>query len=323
MLGSGSSIFTDADDYQAHLSLLMELLVVQPGHFRARLTWVGLPRIHLLHAQEALSRVAFVSLPPDQVFITFPTDQDSRLVCDGVSLQWGEIMFHSPGERFHQRISAPGAWGVISLTLPTLMTYSRILHGWHLAIPSRGRILRLPLADRRQLLQVHGQAARVAERDLNRLAHPEVARSLEQDLIVALVTCLVSGEPRNIPASSSRRAGMLVQFEEALAASPNAAPQVSEVCSVMGISERTLRASCLQVLGMSAVQYLWLRRLKQARRALQHAGSASEAGRDVITRFGFADFRQFAKAYRKAFGELPSGDASEESPHARRRFLLF
>jgi hypothetical protein len=162
--------------------------------------------VQLLHAREVLSRVAFVSLPSDQVFVTFPTDQNSRLICDGVALQWGEILFHAPGERFHQRIAASGSWGAMSLTLPTLLTYSQILHGCRLAIPSQGRILRLPLADRRQLLQMHGQAARVAERDVNRLAHPEVARSLEQDLIVALVTSLASGEPRATSATVSRRA---------------------------------------------------------------------------------------------------------------------
>jgi AraC-like DNA-binding protein len=324
MLGSGSSIFTDADEYQAHLSLPMDLLVVQPGRFRARLTWVGLPQVHLLHAREALSRVAYVSLPPDPVFVTFPTDQASRLICDGVSLQWGDIMFHSPGERFHQRIAAPSAWGSIALTLPTLLAYSRILNGSDLAIPSRGQVLRLPLADRRQLLQVHGQAARVAERDLNRLAHPEVARSLEQDLIVALVTSLVSGEPHSSSAVSSRCAASLVQFEEALAASPNAAPQVSEICDAMGISQRALRACCLQVLGMSAAHYLCLRRLRQAWKALLKADTASEAVRDVINRYGFADFRQFATAYRRAFGENPSNGPGHASPSARRRrFLVF
>jgi AraC-like DNA-binding protein len=324
MLGSGSSIFTEADEYQAHLSLPMDLLVVQPGRFRARLTWVGLPQVHLLHAREALSRVAYVSLPPDPVFVTFPTDQASRLIYDGVSLQWGDIMFHSPGERFHQRIAAPSTWGSIALTLPTLLAYSRILNGSDLAIPARGQVLRLPLADRRQLLQVHGRAARVAERNLNRLAHPEVARSLEQDLIVALVASLVTGEPQSRSTAVSRCAAKLVQFEEALAASPNTVPQVSEICDAMGISQRALRACCLQVLGMSAADYLYLRRLRQAWQALLKADAAPEAVREVINRYRFADFRRLAAAYRRAFGEKPPDDAGHVFPNARRRrFLVF
>jgi AraC-like DNA-binding protein len=92
----------------------------------------------------------------------------------------------------------------------------------------------------------------------------------------------------------------------------------------MGISARSLRAACLQVLGMSAVQYLCLRRLKQVRQALRHAGSAPEAVRDIISQYGFADFRQFANAYRKAFGEKPPDGAGHESSDARqRRFLIF
>jgi AraC-like DNA-binding protein len=322
MLGSGTSIFTDANDYQAHLSLPMDLLVVQSGRFRAHLTWVGLPQLQMLHAREALSRVAYVSLPPDQVFVTFPTDQASRLICDGVSLQWGDIMFHSPGERFHQRVTTPSSWGAIALAVPTLTAYSRILNGWDLAIPPHGRVLRLPLAHRRQFLQMHAQATRVAERDLNRLSHPEVGRSLEQDLIVALVACLVSGEPRTASAAGSRRAARLVQFQEILAASPNTVPQVAEICQIMGLSERALRACCLQVLGMTAAHYLCLRRLWQARQALRQANAAPEAVHGVMARYGFTDFRHFVAAYRKAFGEKPSDCAEQVRPGSRRRKFL-
>lgn len=323
MPGSGSSIFTDADDYQAHLALPVDLLAVQPGRFRANLTWVGLPQLQLLHARETLSRVAYVSLPSDQIIVTFPTDQPSRLICDGVSLRWGDLMFHSPGERFHQRITAPCSWGAIALALPTLTAYSRILNGWDLAIPPRGRMLRLPLGHRRQFLQLHARAARVAERYLNRLSHPEVARSLEQDLIVTLVACLVGAEPRGASAAGSHRATMLVRFQEVLAACPNTVPQVAEVCRIMRVSERVLRAWCLPVLGMTAAQYLCLRRLRQARRALRQADAAPETVHDVLTRYGFADFRHFAVAYRRAFGEQPPDCPDNGQPAPRRRkFLL-
>jgi AraC-like DNA-binding protein len=100
-------------------------------------------------------------------------------------------------------------------------------------------------------------------------------------------------------------------------------PQVAEVCQVMGLSERALRTCCLQVLGMTAAHYLWLRRLWQARQALRQANAASEAVHDVMTRYGFADFRHFATAYRKAFGERPSDCADPMRPGSgRRKFLL-
>src|SRR5690242_7434623 len=84
MLGSGSSVFTEAKDFQASLQLLLDL-AVQPGRFCARLTWVELPHLHLLRAREALPRVAHVSSPQDCVFAVFPMRRTSALICDGVA----------------------------------------------------------------------------------------------------------------------------------------------------------------------------------------------------------------------------------------------
>ena len=83
MPASGSSIFTDADGYQASLRDLLDLLVLRPRDFHARLSWVELLHLHLLYAEEAASRLAYVTLPSEQVFIIFPTRQDSLLIAGG------------------------------------------------------------------------------------------------------------------------------------------------------------------------------------------------------------------------------------------------
>jgi hypothetical protein len=43
MLGSGSSIFANADAYEACLPFQTTLVALQPGQFRTRLTWMELP----------------------------------------------------------------------------------------------------------------------------------------------------------------------------------------------------------------------------------------------------------------------------------------
>jgi hypothetical protein len=79
----------------------------------------------------------------------------------------------------------------------TLMAHGRVLTGHELAIPSSGRALYPAPADRRELLRLHAQAARIAETQLDHIRHPEVARALEQDLIWALVNCLAADDSRN------------------------------------------------------------------------------------------------------------------------------
>src|SRR4051794_37397434 len=98
MPASGSSIFTDADGYQANLQDILDLLPLCPRNFHARLTWIELSTLNLLRAEEASSRLAYVKLPADRIFFVFPLDADSSLVCSGTELEFGGIMLHAPGE---------------------------------------------------------------------------------------------------------------------------------------------------------------------------------------------------------------------------------
>src|SRR5689334_4256588 len=99
----GSSIFTDADGYQASMGDILDLLVLQPHAFSAHLTWADLPNLQVLHAKEASARVGFMRLPADEVFVTFVTRPGSVLLYRGDAVGFGDLMLHSRGERLHQR----------------------------------------------------------------------------------------------------------------------------------------------------------------------------------------------------------------------------
>jgi len=72
------------------------------------------------------------------------------------------------------------------------------------------------------------------------------------------------------------------------------------------VSDRTLRSSCAEFLGMSPTQYVLLRRLKEVRRVLRDADPDMVNVREVAHRFGFAELGRFAGRYRATFGETPS-----------------
>lgn len=157
---SGSCIFTDADGYQESLRETLDLLVLPAPEFHARLTWVELPQLRLLRAQEASERVACVSLPPDRLFVTFPTRRDSQLIHDGVGVRFGEIVAHSRGERLYQRTTGASRWGSISLTQTSLTTFGRAVTGLDLVAPCKGLILRPHPSDWIRLLRLHAEASR-------------------------------------------------------------------------------------------------------------------------------------------------------------------
>ena len=304
MLGSGSSVFTDIDEYEAALPTNVNLLSTISNCFRARLTWVELPHLHLLHAHEAAPRLAFVKLPMRSITVIFPTHRTSSLICNGIRLELGDAIFHSRGERFHQRTTAACSWGAICLSPDALRNYGRILTDEEIAAPSLGEVLQLAPGDRQRLLQLHARAVRIAETVSDTIAHPEVARALDQDLIWALVTALQQGNSSADLGEGRRCRDILNELEDALAGSAELA-RVPDVCRALGVSARTLRACCSRVLGMSAGRYMLLHRLRQVCRALRQAEPEPKAIAEITYRYGFSEPRHFAAAYRQAFGETP------------------
>jgi AraC-like DNA-binding protein len=305
MPASGSSIYTDADRYQASLIDILDLLVLRPRAFHARLTWLELPDLHLLGAQEASARIAYVRLPPASVCVTFATQPESPLIYGGVPLPYGDIILHSRGERGHQRTTGPSRWGAISLTPASLATFGRTIAGRDLVSPPGNMILRPIRADRQLLLRLHTQAARLAEKNLDRIGKPEVVRALEQDLIWALVTCLTRGTPQAQQAARRCQASAMARLEAMLAANGFRLLRGTEICRALGVSPRSLRAACLNVLGMSADRYQRLRRLNSLRAELLRARTERIETAEVIKAHGYADIRRFVAEYWKVYGELP------------------
>ena len=301
MPASDSSIFTDADGYQASLRDLLDLLVLRPRDFHARLTWVEFLHLHLLYAEEAGSRLAYVTLPQEQVFIIFPTRRDSLLIAGGTELPFGAIMFHNPGSRFHQRTTAACHWGSISLSAESLRYFSRIIAGRELAPPTTSRVLRPHRAPLQRLLRLHATARRIAETSQRRITNDQVVRAMDQDLIWALIGCLTTAEKE----TGRQQISLSVQLEALLEGHPCRLLLTKDVCDALGVSEQTLRATCMRVLGMSPGRYQRLRRLKLVRSELRQAKPGTVDVAAVMERYGFSSLHRFVAEYWDAYGEVP------------------
>jgi AraC-like DNA-binding protein len=305
MPAGGSSIFTDVDGYQANLRDMMDLLVPEPRLFHARLTWMELSQLGLLRVEEESPRVAYVTLPTELVFLTFPTKRDSPLICDGAVLQFGEIMLHGAGDRLHQRTTGASSWGSISLPPATLTTYVRTIADRSLSLPRVRQRLQPHAKDRDFLLRLHAQAGRMAETALARFGHTEVVRALEQDLILALVNCLVAGDSGDFVDTGHQEPGISVRFEAMLSAKPYELLRVRDICDAIGIRARVLQDYCSKALGMSAHRYQRLRRLKRVRAELLRTNTVPSTAVEVLGRYGFADIHRFIAEYWNAYGEMP------------------
>jgi AraC-like DNA-binding protein len=304
---NGTFTFSDPDDFRASLRRAgIELVLTVSGDFKGRRTRVELPHLRLLRSWEQRSRVAYVSLAPDRVFITFAAQSGRPLLWGGIELQPGDVVFHSLGERMHQRTSGPCHWTSISQTPEHLAACGKALIGRELVAPRVGQVLRLPVSALAPLRRLHADACRLVERKPKLIAHPEVTHALEQDLIYAVVVCLAADADRQHVAPKQHQADIMRKFEQALAASSGRRPHLPELCKAIGVPERTLRLCCTEFLGMAPSRYFRLQRLGMARAALRHADPATANVSDIARRHGFRQLGGFAGQYRAVFGEAPS-----------------
>ena len=149
MPSSGTSTYVDPDEYQAMFREgRVDLVLANAVGFKARQTWVKLDHLCLLRNEESLPRVAYVSFPPELVFVGLPGNSGSLPTWGGIKLKSGEIVLHGRGERTHYRTDATSRWGFVSLMPEHLAGYCRAIAGFDLALPSAGRICGQPGARR-------------------------------------------------------------------------------------------------------------------------------------------------------------------------------
>jgi AraC-like DNA-binding protein len=310
MRGSGTATFTDPGDYGASIDIANGH-VVPTGHgeFKARLTWVGLPHLHLMRARENQAHVAYLALLPKSVLVAFPIHFRPPPIWNGAKLRSGDIVLCGGGG-IHQWTTGPAQWGAISLAPERLAAVSRVLDGLELVTPSAACLLRSPVKARARLLRLHARACRLAETSPGIMASRQVARALEDELLQALVSCLTAASCADGNAPKNH-AGIMARFEAVLTGHGDRPLSLQELSTAVGVPERTLRGCCVEFLGMAPNRYIRLRRLNRVRAALRRADSAGASVAAIAREHGFSELGRFAAAYRVAFGEAPSATLRE------------
>jgi AraC-like DNA-binding protein len=100
----------------------------------------------------------------------------------------------------------------------------------------------------------------------------------------------------------------LARQAEALALANHDQPlNITALCHLLRVSERTLRKAFRITYGLSPCRHLRLLRLLRVRQALMSPSSCQvPTVTEIAMRFGFAELGRFSVEYRKVFGESPS-----------------
>ncbi len=308
MVWSEASKFDDPYAFQASVKpAQVELLVTAKGEFKAELTRVELPNLWVQHGSENLPRVAHSSVSADRPPIFFLTRADQAPIKHGGrEFSFGEIAVAGSGSVHHHRTEGPCHWATLSIPEDNLAAASRALVGSDPTPRSITRYLRPSSRLTSRLLHLHQAARQLANGSPSTHSRPEPARALEQAVLHAVISCLSETTTAQNNWGAHRHSTIIARLEEFLGANYDRPLHIPEICSAVGASERTLRVSCIEHLGMGPVRYLWLRRMHLARRALIVTASRPGAVTEIATANGFWELGRFAVEYRALFGEAPS-----------------
>jgi AraC-like DNA-binding protein len=314
MAGSGIQVLADPADYRVCVpDALVDLVLTGGEEFRVCASWASMPSLNLASVEERAPRVAFVAPSATAVFLSFPLGSDQPQQWNGIPLVRGEFAMHGVGEAFHLRTTGPARWGVISLARKDLATHGRALLGTPLQPPKTMELLRMPAENAKNILRLHRQACRLAATRPDLLRHREVARSLDQELILALVNGLGAARALNRATTKRRRTEIMVRFEQVIANQSDRPSKMRELSAAVGVPERTLRMCCQIFLGRSPADYIRLRRLTLVRSALMRNAHDLPSIAALARQFGFPEPGRFAVAYRNLFGESPSATLQRRS----------
>ena len=304
-----STIFESSDPFEHQRSLRadqVELVVTAPGEFRGEVTRIDLHRLWLQRSQVSLPGVIHSAVSKSRNGIFFLANrQQAPIHHTGKELPPGCMMVYSAGAEHHHRSSTACHWTAMSLGLEDLAAAGQAIAGRDLTAPKANLLIRPSPLLMDRLRRLHAAAGHLAATAPDILAHAEVAKAIEQELIHVMVRCLTESRSERACAGH-QRVPVMRRFEQEIEANPGKPLYLAEICTAIGVSARTLRLHCLHHLGMGPHQYLLLRRLTLARRALALADPTTRSVTEIATDHGFWELGRFSVAFRNLFGESPS-----------------
>jgi AraC-like DNA-binding protein len=271
--------------------------------------------LRMQRLQENLPRSWHIEIPSVRSAIWFSLAASPAIYADGAEVLGADIGLLPASATLWQHSVGPIQWGSMSLPTEAMAQLSIASIGRDLTPSCSAVAMRPPSAALERLRRLHEAAARLAETAPEIIADPNAARGIEQALIDTMFACLAQGEVQEDVVSRRRHSAIVRRLHALAADHPGEPLYLTEVCSAIGVNQRTLTLCCQEQLGISPKRFLVLRRMHLARRALVAATAQTTTVTDIATRYGFWELGRFAVAYKATFGESPS--ATLHRPHDR------
>jgi len=135
---------------------------------------------------------------------------------------------------------------------------------------------------------------------------PELQNIIQYEVPYLLAQTLINAEDRSVNSPPKKRNIALKIAVEYIKSTPRNFVSFNKFSRDTGINERTLQRAFLEQYGIAPKSYAQAYYLNSVYKALIKSNPADISISEIASSFGFSHMSQFAKDYRRHFGELPS-----------------
>jgi AraC-like DNA-binding protein len=304
MLSSKIVDATDPDRFAAAIRPQGDFMVTGRGSFKARSTLFDLGRVYAQRVEEQLARIKHSELLRGGVL--FLTEPGPSMFMNGAQIGINQIAVVNPGASYTSRLSGATHWGAVTLAKEVIDDLDISETGGCLARSAEVTVLTPPPSALDRLRSLNVYMGWLAKTDHESAADTQLTHDLEYSLVDTVHGILNMQASRSGPISRTHHRLIVDRFRTLLEAHADGPVDLANISRRIGISPRTLRLACQEHLAVSPLQYVFLRRMRSARRALLQADPDISRVTDIATDHGFWELGRFAVNYRKMFGESPS-----------------
>ena len=283
----------------------IEIVQLGRGQLNGSLTKAIFPKLAFSKTDFSLPLRTSGVLGTTNLTICMLLGSDSRSASWGHALDRGDVFFSAPGKNFDAVFGVRSEVAGISIESediasmfagePVLSDAGYWMQNHHYACdPHLGPALARRVTEIATWLEQGAGLSRTA------------ADFWQRCLIEAFTSTFAQTMPPDAGGTIPSALRLVREVEHYLDLHWNRAVHISEICTALHTSRRTLHRAFHDVLGIGPIAFLRHHRLCSIHSKLRQGNPSNTHVRDVATEFGFLELGRFANHYASMFGEYPS-----------------
>jgi len=277
----------------------------KPGKLRGFIKHFGIGNIEVSLGQYSSGARIRGILHQEKVVLATIVDSAGRITEGCNDVLPGNVAIFPPRVEFDGIHTGGTCYFAVSIPLPALLS---MLGGEeHLADPAFWNTKRVSNLDTQTGAEMLQRLMGIVSGIERRFTAPsdQAGDFLQRSIIESFMFGLTSAlPPRN--ARSYTGARLVRETEDYIDATAGRPIHISELCSALNVSRRSLHRAFADTLGVGPAAYLRSRRLSAIRLVLTRCDRAAISVGDLAFEYGFPHAGRFAAYYRAHFGETPS-----------------